>query len=72
MVSFEEVFEDEKNFYITMELCETNLTKFLKSSKDGRFSDKKALAIFFDICNGFLDIVRLGFMHKYSFHCRDL
>ena len=62
---FYDVMESSKNYYIIQELCDGDLSKDIK--KGYQRSQKEAIDMLRQICNGFLALVKEGIIHRFCF-----
>lgn len=57
--------ESSNNYYIIQELCDGgDLEHYLKKQPNKSLSEKDAIQILKEICNGFIVLVKEGIVHR--------
>jgi serine/threonine protein kinase len=65
IVGFLDVMESANNYYIVQEYCDGgDLRGYL--TKKGNIPEKEAINIITQVCNGFVEILKEGVIHRYS------
>ena len=63
IVGFLDVMESSNYYYIIQEFCDGGeLRQFMK--KKGRIPEKDAIILLMQICNGFVELIKEGVMHR--------
>ena len=64
IVTFLDVLESGKNYYIVQELCEGDLEVYMNQFPSKKIPEEKAIQILKEICTGFLTLVSEGIVHR--------